>query len=97
MQDDNLSKNETHVIVRQYANDYRWDKAGPYNNHIGESEEDASIIRTEVDKTCQSGCGDSTVNRCAAHHEDDRDQWMTSAESEGYNKNTLNDGTNEGG
>lgn len=80
---------DTYVIVRQNTDDHWWDKTAPYNDHTAESEEDTGILWAKINEVCQSRGGNSTVHRDANHHKDDREQWLTSAESKSYNKDAL--------
>lgn len=88
---------ETYVIIRQYPNDGWRDESGPYDDHTGESKKDAGVIRTQVDKVRQSRGGNGTVDCGTSHHEDDREQRMTPAESESHDEDSLYTGANEGG
>lgn len=82
--------NWTYVIIRQYANDRRWDKTGAYDDHTADSEKNACVIWTEIDEIRQCRGGNCAVDRDTHHHENDRERWVTSAKSEGYNEDTLN-------
>lgn len=87
---------ETHVIICQCTDDCRRDESGPYDDHAGESKKDTGVIRTQVDEVRQSGGGNGAVDRRAGHHEDDREQRVTPAESESHDEDSLYAGANEG-